>query len=94
MALFAMPGFRFINRLAYFEVEAEGVVEAHHCSGKCWLWLSTLLQGRFLRMCRFLQDCFLWDCCAVYAQAQELLRHGHTYLDGNGDGEACESLRR
>lgn len=25
------------------------------------------------------------------AKAQELLRQGHTYLDG--DGEACESLR-
>ncbi len=29
-----------------------------------------------------------------YALAQQLLRQGHTYLDGNGDGEACESLRR
>ncbi|MCP9792824.1 thermonuclease family protein [Vulcanococcus limneticus Candia 3F8] len=29
-----------------------------------------------------------------YAQAQQLLRQGHTYLDGDGDGEACESLRR
>ena len=29
-----------------------------------------------------------------YARAQELLRQGHTYLDGNGDGEACESLKR
>ena len=29
-----------------------------------------------------------------YAQAQVLLRQGHTYLDGTGDGEACESLRR
>jgi len=28
-----------------------------------------------------------------YARAQQLLRQGHTYLDGNGDGEACESLR-
>ncbi len=28
-----------------------------------------------------------------YALAQELLRQGHTYFDGNGDGEACESLR-
>ncbi len=27
------------------------------------------------------------------ARAQELLRQGHTYLDGNGDGEACKSLR-
>jgi len=25
--------------------------------------------------------------------AQELLRQGHTYLDRNGDGVACESLR-
>ena len=28
-----------------------------------------------------------------YARAQELLRQGHSYLDGNGDGKACESLR-
>ena len=28
-----------------------------------------------------------------YAKAQQLLRQGHTYLDGNADGEACESLR-
>ena len=28
-----------------------------------------------------------------YAKAQELLRQGHTYLDSNSDGEACESLR-
>ena len=28
-----------------------------------------------------------------YAQAQVLLRQGHAYLDGDGDGEACESLR-
>ena len=30
-----------------------------------------------------------------YARAQELLRQGHSYLDGNGngDGVACESLR-
>jgi endonuclease YncB( thermonuclease family) len=28
-----------------------------------------------------------------YASAQELLRQGHTYLDGNGDGQACEALR-
>jgi endonuclease YncB( thermonuclease family) len=29
-----------------------------------------------------------------HALAQQLLRQGHAYLDGNGDGEACESLRR
>ena len=29
-----------------------------------------------------------WD------QAQALLRQGHNYLDGDGDGEACSSLRR
>ena len=29
-----------------------------------------------------------------YERAQELLRQGHSYLDSNGDGEACESLRR
>lgn len=28
-----------------------------------------------------------------YTRAQELLRQGHTYLDGDRDGEACESLR-
>ena len=28
-----------------------------------------------------------------YARAQELLRQGHSYLDSNGDGEACEALR-
>jgi endonuclease YncB( thermonuclease family) len=28
-----------------------------------------------------------------YTRAQELLRQGHTYLDSNSDGEACESLR-
>ena len=28
-----------------------------------------------------------------YARAQELLRQGHSYVDGNGDGEACEALR-
>ena len=28
-----------------------------------------------------------------HARAQQLLRQGHTYLDGDGDGEACESLR-
>jgi len=28
-----------------------------------------------------------------YAQAQALLRQGHNYLDGDGDGEACESLK-
>jgi len=27
-----------------------------------------------------------------HARAQQLLRQGHTYLDGNGDGEACEEL--
>jgi endonuclease YncB( thermonuclease family) len=28
-----------------------------------------------------------------YARAQELLRQGHTDLDSNADGQACESLR-
>jgi endonuclease YncB( thermonuclease family) len=28
-----------------------------------------------------------------YAQAQVLLRQGHSYLDGDGDGEACEGLK-
>jgi hypothetical protein len=28
-----------------------------------------------------------------YAQAQVLLRQGHRYLDADGDGEACESLK-
>jgi hypothetical protein len=29
-----------------------------------------------------------------WARAQQLLRQGHTYLDGDGDREACDSLRR
>ena len=35
-----------------------------------------------------------WRCREIgsYARAQQLLRQGHTYLDANGDGEACESL--
>jgi hypothetical protein len=28
-----------------------------------------------------------------FDQAQELLRQGHSYLDRNGDGVVCESLR-
>ncbi|MFN9645068.1 MAG: excalibur calcium-binding domain-containing protein [Cyanobacteriota bacterium] len=28
-----------------------------------------------------------------WPQAQELLRQGHSYLDGDGDGEACERKR-
>lgn len=28
-----------------------------------------------------------------WRQAQQLLAQGHSYLDGDGDGEACESLR-
>jgi hypothetical protein len=28
-----------------------------------------------------------------FARALELLKQGHTYLDRNGDGVACESLR-
>ena len=28
-----------------------------------------------------------------WAKAQELLRQGHSYLDRDGDGEACESLK-
>ena len=28
-----------------------------------------------------------------WAKAQELLKQGHTYLDGDGDGEACEGLK-
>ena len=29
-----------------------------------------------------------------YARAQELLRQGHAYLDKNGAGRACDSLRQ
>ena len=29
----------------------------------------------------------------TFARAQELLRQGHSYLDRNGDGVACEGLR-
>ena len=28
-----------------------------------------------------------------WSRAQQLLAQGHRYLDGDGDGEACESLR-
>jgi len=28
-----------------------------------------------------------------WSRAQELLRQGHTHLDRDGDGEACESLK-
>ena len=28
-----------------------------------------------------------------WSKAQELLKQGHTYLDRDGDGQACESLR-
>ena len=28
-----------------------------------------------------------------WSKAQDLLRQGHRYLDGDGDGEACESLK-
>jgi endonuclease YncB( thermonuclease family) len=37
-----------------------------------------------------------YSCSEIgsYARAQELLRQGHTYLDSNRDGEACDSLRR
>ena len=36
-----------------------------------------------------------WYCRNVgsWERAQQLLREGHTYLDGDGDGEACEALR-
>jgi endonuclease YncB( thermonuclease family) len=36
-----------------------------------------------------------YHCAEIgsYGRAQQLLRQGHTYLDANGDGEACESLR-
>ncbi|MCP9796129.1 thermonuclease family protein [Cyanobium sp. Lug-B] len=36
-----------------------------------------------------------WYCRNVgsWERSQQLLREGHTYLDGDGDGEACEALR-
>lgn len=36
-----------------------------------------------------------WRCREVgtWERAQELLQEGHTYLDGDNDGEACEALR-
>jgi hypothetical protein len=39
--------------------------------------------------------CRRYRCSKInsYAKAQELLRQGHSLLDGNGDGEACTSLR-
>ena len=37
----------------------------------------------------------LYRCSEIspYAKAQELLRQGHSYLDGDGNGKACEALR-
>lgn len=35
-------------------------------------------------------------CCrqiGSFARAQELLRQGQTYIDGDGDGVACESVK-
>ncbi len=37
---------------------------------------------------------YLYSQISSFVRAQELLRQGHTYLDRNGDGEACESERR
>ena len=36
-----------------------------------------------------------WRCADIgsWHQAQRRLTQGHAYLDGDGDGEACESLR-
>lgn len=36
-----------------------------------------------------------YSCQSIgsWARAQELLRQGHTYLDRDGDGESCESLK-
>jgi len=36
-----------------------------------------------------------WRCREIgsYNRAQQLLAQGHAYLDADGDGEACESLR-
>ncbi|UPM51565.1 thermonuclease family protein [Synechococcus sp. A10-1-5-1] len=36
-----------------------------------------------------------YRCSAIgnWHRAQELLKHGHTYLDRDDDGEACENLR-
>jgi len=36
-----------------------------------------------------------WRCSEVGSgqREQDLLKQGHTYLDGDKDGEACESLR-
>ena len=33
------------------------------------------------------------DEIGSWSRAQDLLRQGHTYLDRDGDGEACEALR-
>jgi hypothetical protein len=37
---------------------------------------------------------YLCSQIGSFERAQELLRQGHTYLDRNSDGVACESLRR
>lgn len=40
-------------------------------------------------------DGIRYRCAEIdsHSRAQELLRQGHTYLDADGNGEACESLR-
>jgi endonuclease YncB( thermonuclease family) len=40
-------------------------------------------------------DSVRYRCAEIgsYSRAQELLRQGHSYLDADGNGEACESLR-
>ena len=52
------------------------------------------VEGGITRPWGFRRGC-RYRCSEIssYAKAQELLRQGHSYLDGNGDGEACESLR-
>ena len=44
-------------------------------------------QSNSKRKCYRCKDISSWNA------AQELLRQGHFYLDGDKDGEACESLR-
>jgi endonuclease YncB( thermonuclease family) len=53
------------------------------------------VEGGITRPWDFRQGrCYRCKEIGSYARAQELLRQGHTYLDSNRDGEACESLRR
>ncbi|WP_094555540.1 thermonuclease family protein [Synechococcus sp. 1G10] len=60
-----------------------------------WDFRRSRSEGRSARTTESIPGGRKYRCKEIgsYQQAQVLLRQGHTYLDSNGDGEACESLR-